>query len=77
MGLGVERHNGKVPDEDEVKQWMMDFDLSNDGKVSTKEFLDGIKSWMKSPTSLKKKKPSPDMEESQSGRWDAEAQVSV
>ncbi|KAG0617702.1 hypothetical protein M758_4G009100 [Ceratodon purpureus] len=75
VGLGVERHNGAVPDEDEVKHWMTEFDISNDGKISSDEFLKGIMHWMKSSNSQKKRKPSQDDEGSHSGRWDTEAQA--
>lgn len=75
LGLDVKRHNGEIPDEDEVKQWMAEFDSSHDGRVSMNEFLRGIKKWMKSSTSRSRRKAAADMEESHSGRWDTEAQV--
>ena len=45
LGLGIERHNGQVPDEDELKHWMKEFDVSGDGQISIEEFLAGIDRW--------------------------------
>ena len=76
IGLGVERHNGEVPGEEEVGHWMAEFDVDNrDSKISWEEFAKGITRWMKSSNSRKKK--SSEIEVSHSGRWDTEAQASV
>jgi hypothetical protein len=75
LGLDVKRHNGEIPDEDEVKQWMEEFDTSHDGMISKEEFLTGIMKWMKRSPSRKLKDPSAHSGKSHSRLWDREAQV--
>ena len=80
LGLGIERHNGQVPDEEELTHWMKEFDVSGDGQISYDEFLEGIKRWMKiSIGSFKRKSASPSDNSSPSEHnvWDFEAQVRV
>jgi hypothetical protein len=81
LGLGIERHNGQVPDEDELKHWMKDFDVSGDGQISAEEFLEGIKRWMRiSLGSFNRRKPassSANSSPSEHHGWDFEAQVRV
>lgn len=73
MGLGIQR-NSKVPEEDELKRWMAEFDMSNDGQISVKEFIEGFKRWVQISVSGRKKSPagSPPNE---THDWDQEAQV--
>lgn len=78
LGLGIERHNGQVPDEDELQHWMSEFDVSRDNRISVDEFLQGIKRWMKSSSTATKKKNGAVAIDSQSSDhhgWDFEAQV--
>ncbi|KAG0628532.1 hypothetical protein M758_1G033800 [Ceratodon purpureus] len=79
LGLGIERHNGQVPEEDELKHWMKEFDVSGDGQISQEEFLQGIKRWMNiSLGSFKKRKSassSANSSPSEPHGWDFEAQV--
>lgn len=81
LGLGIERHNGQVPDEDELKHWMKEFDVSGDGQISVDEFLEGIKRWMNiSMGSFKKRNSASSSLNSASSDhhdWDFEAQVKV
>ncbi|XP_024370568.1 sodium/calcium exchanger NCL1 [Physcomitrium patens] len=77
LGLGIERHNGQVPDEDELQHWMSEFDVSRDNRISVDEFLQGIKRWMKSSSTATKKKNGAVAIDSQSSDhhgWDFEAQ---
>lgn len=47
--LGIERHNGQVPDEEEVAHWMQEFDIIHkDGHIDKPEFLAGLKKWIRS-----------------------------
>jgi Ca2+/Na+ antiporter len=79
VGLGLNRHNGQVPDEEDLEHWMSEFDVDNDGKITEAEFLRAIRRWMKNSTSRKPKRravsssdgssPEPDNE-----NWDFEAQ---
>lgn len=78
VGLGIERHNGQVPGEEEVAHWMREFDTSNDKMISKDEFLDGIQQWINSTRSFKKKSPRSNLGTSaQPLIWDTEAQVSL
>ncbi|CAM6100565.1 unnamed protein product [Calypogeia fissa] len=47
IGLGIQ-NDGKIPDEDEVKQWFAEFDFSNDRKLSEDEFVEGMSRWVRS-----------------------------
>ena len=82
LGLGIERHNGQVPDEEELKHWMKEFDISGDGQISVDEYLEGTKRWMKiSLGSYKKKKSasssSNSLSPSEHHSWELEAQMRV
>jgi hypothetical protein len=82
LGLGIERHNGQVPDEEELQHWMKEFDISGDGQISVDEFLEGTKRWMKiSLDSYKKKKSasssSNSLSPSEHHGWELEAQMRV
>lgn len=81
LGLGIERDNGQVPDEEELQHWMLEFDVSRDNRISVDEFLEGIKRWIKSSKSIslpktntvKVDRSSP----SEHHGWDFEAQVRI
>jgi hypothetical protein len=78
VGLGIERHNGQLPGEEEVAHWMREFDTSNDKMISKEEFLHGIEQWINFTRSFKKKSPRSSLGTSaQPLIWDAEAQVSL
>lgn len=73
MGLGIQR-SSKIPEEDELKRWMSEFDMSNDEQISLREFIEGFKRWVQVSIESKKKSPagSPPNE---AHDWDQEAQV--
>lgn len=77
LGLGIERHNGQVPDEDELQHWMSEFDVSRDDLISHDEFLEGIKRWMKSASTVNRKNGDVALPTQSSDHhgWDFEAQV--
>ncbi|GAQ88258.1 Calcium-binding EF-hand family protein [Klebsormidium nitens] len=52
LGLGIE-YEGDVPPEEEVRTWMEDFDVNQDGKLSKHEFLEGMGRWAKKLASQK------------------------
>lgn len=78
VGLGIERHNGQLPGEEEVAHWMREFDTSHDKMISKEEFLQGIENWINSTRSFKKKPPRSNLgTAAQPLIWDTEAQVSL
>lgn len=82
LGLEIKRHDGAIPDDEEVQRWMEEFDVSMDGQISVQEFLQGIKKWMKISQGSFKKRSDHSSEtsspsEHQHHGWDFEAQVTV
>lgn len=73
MGLGIQR-SSKIPEADELKRWMSEFDMSNDEQISLREFIEGFKRWVQVSIESKKKSPagSPPNE---AHDWDQEAQT--
>eukprot|EP00270_Netrium_digitus_P012395 TRINITY_DN401_c0_g1_i6.p1 TRINITY_DN401_c0_g1~~TRINITY_DN401_c0_g1_i6.p1 ORF type:complete len:648 (+),score=189.53 TRINITY_DN401_c0_g1_i6:189-2132(+) len=49
LGLGI-RHQGSVPEEEEVKTWMRDFDKNADGSIHKSEFAEGMARWIRNLT---------------------------
>lgn len=80
LGLGIERDNGQVPDEEELQHWMLEFDVSRDNQISVDEFLQGIKRWMKSATVSFPETNTVEVNRSSNSEhhgWDFEAQVRI
>jgi len=75
LGLGIQRAS-KVPEGEELKRWMAEFDVTQDKNISWDEFREGFKRWVKVSKSQRKKSPA-GSPPSESHYWDQEAQVSV
>ncbi|CAM6118451.1 unnamed protein product [Calypogeia fissa] len=58
--LGIE-HDGVIPEEEDVKLWLQEFDISEDRKISKDEFVVGMEKWMDSfvdPSKAPRRSPS-------------------
>ncbi|CAI5537504.1 unnamed protein product [Closterium sp. Naga37s-1] len=45
LGLGIQ-NKGDVPPENEIQEWMRDFDSNSDGEIGVEEFVQGMERWM-------------------------------
>ncbi|KAJ7294449.1 hypothetical protein O6H91_Y256600 [Diphasiastrum complanatum] len=72
VGLGI-NYDGYLPEHDEVQNWMNEFDLSQDGQISQKEFVQGFIKWIKG-FKLHARTFNGHYKHSKPEYWDAEAQ---